>query len=238
MEAPFAASYIKLERANGFIEELAREIQAYQDSNPATAKLDVPAGKIHLNIRGPGSKPGAIVGDAIHNMRTALDLMASELARNNSKSDKDVYFPFSKDKDDLAAAIKARSFHKAGEEAVKLLCQFAPYKGGNDALRGIHDLDIQDKHTAIVLLTHKAEAEFVARYNLDHRNDDHVSITATFHFVFKDGPFEGRGVVETLKELVELVNGIVKAFAAIPKGEAATGRWHSGPGANQSARLL
>src|SRR5438874_575713 len=38
----------------------------------------------------------AIIGDVIHNLRAALDLMAVQVVRLNHQSDEDVYFPFSK----------------------------------------------------------------------------------------------------------------------------------------------
>ena len=62
--------------------------------------------------------------------------------------------------------------------------------------------------------------QVTGQYNLGHRNDDRLTVRAAdIHYVFgsDDGPFAGRRVVETLKELAELVDGIVKAFAAIPR---------------------
>jgi hypothetical protein len=48
--------------------------------------------------------------------------------------------------------IARRNFDKAGEAAVKLLKEsIKPYKGGNDLLRAIHDLNVQDKHRTLII---------------------------------------------------------------------------------------
>jgi hypothetical protein len=130
-----------------------------------------------------------------------------------------VYFPFCESKEDLPEMIKRRSFHKAGEAAVALLHEFAPYRGGNIALRAIHDLDIQDKHTSIIVAGHTMSINISAQYNLDHRNDDRLTVKAdNIFYIFADGPFAEKPAIETLKELVQLVDGIIKAFAALPRG--------------------
>src|SRR5262245_58298489 len=112
----FAASRIKLERAKKFIDEFRAEESRYRADDPLSAKARTFLyGHItfELSWKGVGLLPGAIFGDAIHNLRASLDLMASELARLNGKSDKDVYFPFAHSQDNLAEAIKKKSFAKA-----------------------------------------------------------------------------------------------------------------------------
>src|SRR3954466_15009690 len=130
----FAASYVKLARARHFIQELEAEAERYKNSDPTSVRLDHEANppNIHVEWKGVTLMPGAIIGDAVHNLRTALDLMASELARINGKSDKDVYFPFASSADRFDQAIKSRSFDKAGDDAVALLRKFEPYRGGNE----------------------------------------------------------------------------------------------------------
>src|SRR3954466_10930543 len=79
----FAASYVKLARARHFIQELEAEAERYKNSDPTSVRLDHEANppNIHVEWKGVTLMPGAIIGDAVHNLRTALDLMASELAR-------------------------------------------------------------------------------------------------------------------------------------------------------------
>jgi hypothetical protein len=145
----FAASRLKLERARHFIRELEVEEQNYRGGDPLTVSMEDPD-IVLVEVRKVPPWAGAIVGDAVHNLRTALDLMASELARLSGRSDEDVYFPFAADEEQLQKAIQKR-FRKAGDDAVELLRKFAPYRGGNHALRALHDLDVQDKHTSIIV---------------------------------------------------------------------------------------
>lgn len=97
----------------------------------------------------------AELGDAVHNLRAALGLLASELYRINGKSNRNVYFLFASTMADFPIAIKNRNFDKAALDAVALLYTFAPYRWGNELLRAVHDLNIKDKHTALIE-THKA----------------------------------------------------------------------------------
>ena len=94
---------------------------------------------------------GAIVGDIIHNLRSALDLLACDLVLANGGNPKGVYFPFFKTADGLNKKIKDRDFNRAGPDAVALLTRYQPYEGGDSPLYAIHLLDIIDKHRMLVL---------------------------------------------------------------------------------------
>jgi hypothetical protein len=211
---------MKVRRAEQFIQEVQADLDAYRENEPfyvGGVNTDVFPPTVRIEWKGIGLEPGAIAGDAIHNLRTALDLMASELARLNARSDKDVYFPFSDGPDTFDEAVKRRCFHKTGDDAVALLRQFAPYRGGNEMLRTLHDLDIHDKHTALVPSGALSRVHFQGLYDIDDPKAGNFAVTADdIHYIFpENGPFGGRRMIETLKELVELVNGILETFAAM-----------------------
>lgn len=213
----FAASRLKLERARRFISELERETTTYKESNPATAKIVLLNGApvINLEWAGAGLMPGAILGDAIHNMRTALDLMASELVRIKGQSDKNVYFPFASSKEALGPLIKKRQFDRAGEDAVQLLNAIAPYYGGNDDLRAIHDLDIRDKHTALILVGQSFSVQLEGNYNIDDpvQSQQLKLVLEDVFFQFPEGEeFAGIPILKVLKDLVQSVEGILESF--------------------------
>ena len=84
----------------------------------------------------------ALLGDVVHNLRAALDLLDSELACINSKSDRNFYFTFAATMADFPIANTNWNFDKAGVDAVALLHSFALYRGGIELLRVVHDLDI------------------------------------------------------------------------------------------------
>jgi hypothetical protein len=218
-DALFSASRLKMQRAKKFICELEEELRRYRESNPLTASYDFSQNPPVMQISWDAitDLPGAIVGDAVHNMRTALDLMASELVRLKQHSDSWVYFPFSDNPASLDAAIKSKNFHKAGEDAVTLLKSFAPFRGGNEALRALHDLDIRDKHKALVLMGSAMNIEVAGSYDIDDPEKNNLSIIGhDIHYIFPESePLGAKRVIETLKELMDLVNGILEAFGSM-----------------------
>ena len=100
-----------------------------------------------------------IIGDAIHNLRSTLDILASDVVRLNGQSNQGVYFPFAQRAADLDRQIKDKKFNRAHPDAVKLLRSFKPYPEGNKLLRALHELDIQDKHQALIPCAHAARTQ-------------------------------------------------------------------------------
>jgi hypothetical protein len=158
MLAPFEASWLKIARARCHLEELEAAISAYLANDPVSiiveewkAKTDFPTDAWTARIR--KSVPpylSVIIGDAIHNLRTALDLTANDLVRVRALNTKGVYFPFADSESGLDEMIKLKNFNRAGPEAVSVLKFLKPFRGGNAGLRALHDLDVADKHQALV----------------------------------------------------------------------------------------
>jgi len=153
---PFDAPRLKLWRARSHIGELTDQMRAYL--NRAPFHLEIVNAPTFTNgkkwvVRVREEVPAdfsAIVGDVIHNLRTSLDLLACELVRANGRSDNGVYFPFAESAADLPRMIRKRHMNRAKPEVVALIEESQPYIGGNRALRAIHDLDIMDKHQALI----------------------------------------------------------------------------------------
>lgn len=91
-----------------------------------------------------------IIGDAIHNLRAALDLMMGDAARLLGKNPNEVKFPFANSQADFEELLTKQPYKRLGLDFINLLLMCAPYKGGNAALRGLHDLDVTDKHKAVL----------------------------------------------------------------------------------------
>lgn len=162
-----------------------------------------------------------MIGDIIHNLRTSLDLMASELARPNNTRNLDVYFPFASNESELESQIKRKNFYLAGKDAVDLLKSFQPYRGGNLNLRALHDLDIQDKHRTLVLnaMTFASPVIMI----LDENNEpctpqivgDPTKATDV-RLVFPEGAIFGNcEAVPIMHSLVQLVTSVVESFASL-----------------------
>lgn len=220
----FSASRAKLRRAAGFIRELESNLKAYKDRNPYTVKIDATISPPGLEISWAAicGDPEAIVGDCIHNLRTSLDLMACELVRSVNGNDNRVYFPFAHTSDELDDAIKEKNFHRAGRGAVDLLKTFKPYRGGNELLRAMHDLDIEDKHKALIVTATTTKLLVQGRYEVGDIESGNFSVTAeNISYTFpEDSILPGRDIIQTLKDLMELVNGILEAFSNLIDPEA------------------
>jgi len=235
--ALFSSAFLKLNRARQIIDELDKMLTEHIERNPPESELLPPqaaddggpnwvVGKIALPFAPPES--AALVGDIIHNMRTSLDHMASELARLNDKSDKNVYFPFAENAGELEEQIKRRKFTYCGSDAVALLRTFKPYRHGNEALRSIHDLDILDKHRSLIphatikigrmQLFEPYGPVFYGKDGRMGRNIQWVKPMLTdLEFVFERTEIIGSGTsaIQTLKDLVGLCESILEAFAAL-----------------------
>ena len=201
-----------------FIAELEARLESYAASKPYATSMILDQGeyKIQVTWAALGNEPGAILGDAVHNMRTALDLMASELARHFSKTDKDVYFPFAKSADEIEKMIEKR-FVKAGPAACDIVRTLKPYNGGNAALRAIHDLDIRDKHTNVIDTPRSFDAMLYGSYNIDNPKDGafDITINSERYFFPDDTALAGQDIVPTLKALVNDVESIIELFAPL-----------------------
>jgi hypothetical protein len=157
MIAPFDASKLKLERAATHLRELETAITSYFNEKPCAVVVELmrldpphpPCQAWTARIRKPVPPHlASVIGDVVHNLRTSLDLLACDLVRLKGKSTKKVYFPFCDQSVDLKDAIKKRYMHRAGDDVVRIIESLKPYRGGNAALRAIHDMDISDTATS------------------------------------------------------------------------------------------
>ncbi|HEV2303151.1 MAG TPA: hypothetical protein VGR91_16410 [Stellaceae bacterium] len=162
---------------------------------------------------------------------------------SNGGNAKSVYFPFCADATELRARIKECRLHAAGADVVKAIETLKPYRGGNALLRAIHDMDIADKHQALLPVLGAATISIKAV--IRHPNiglpafstrivkdgqilvgtppfpgiDIGAEIPVEFFLAFGGAPgFGGRVVLEFLKSLAQETNGIFKALTALRPG--------------------
>jgi hypothetical protein len=245
----FDPSRLKVRRARTHVGELQTEIRRYLRSNPFYVEA-VPGAitgtkdwLLHVREQVP-PEFSAILGDAIHNLRSALDLLACELVRLNGQSDEDVQFPFSRSASLYPAQILTRHLDRASPQGLAALNTIQPYHGGNDDLRAIHDLDILDKHVMFIPAADMVSmpdfhggAELLRgirvspikegwRARIEQEMAPYVGYgrpyQATFSLNFphhiapgQPSPLAGREVVPALIQLAIMVDGIVDQFAAL-----------------------
>jgi hypothetical protein len=218
-EPIFSDSRTKLERAKMLIKEFRDAELAYASSKPLTVRWDVSEGRRDIvgQWKGVGKLPAAILGDAAHNIRSPLDLMAVELMALMGKSGEKSYFPFANSKAEFPAAISRSGLNKLGDEFVNHLHALAPYKGGKDQLHALHDLDLIDKHRHLVPHTSSYNTIITGSYSLDGSDPDTLDIALKeCSFVFaEESFFHGRNIAQTLDELCELVNQILNDFSRL-----------------------
>lgn len=223
---------LKIERANRHIAELENLISDHAVQHPPVVdpQFGDDGGLVHVDVRVAGLPPmsSAIIGDVIHNLRAALDLLAVALVKHAGGNPKDVLFPFARNASHLEDMIKSKNFDRAGEKAVERLRSLRPYVGGNESLRALHDLDVQDKHKAIIPIGAMISTPQVT---VDHVNFDTGKAKLKLvegsmpevRQVFPPGStFEGAEIVPTLRDLVVLVRDIISSFSETDRGTLST----------------
>lgn len=98
----FEGSRLKIKRAKKHISDLQYYVDSFIKKQPyrIVTEQDPETSNLRWVIRVRKQLPNdipAIIGDAIHNLRSALDLLACDLVRINGGSIEEVYFPFCKD---------------------------------------------------------------------------------------------------------------------------------------------
>lgn len=144
---------VKVERAKKHLAELEAEVASTAGQNLYVfcMKADPETGKVspyHGPLPISSFTMLAAAGDVVQNLRSALDHLAYHLAQVGTPDREPshyVSFPIS-----LSAKIyesrKARKVHGMREDAKKAIDRLQPYKGGNDALWLLQELNNIDKH--------------------------------------------------------------------------------------------
>lgn len=247
---PFERPKLKVSRARKHVAEIESEVAKYLSRDPSAivVTIDDQSKKHGLLFGQSEAIPfdiALIFGDAIHNLRGALDLLANDLVALNGVEPKKVYFPFADSGPGLDDQIKDK-MRGASESAKDIVRSLKPYKGGNILLRALHDLDITDKHIDFIasgvsaatssfvfervrsdkpnqikfeanfgamrrvpIQGDKRSAEWPGTKVLGKLADQTVRLT-----IGNNLPLAGSPVIETLHQLVGLVESVIQTFEA------------------------
>jgi hypothetical protein len=165
-----------------------------------------------------------IIGDAVHNLRSALDIaICAKVGRGNVTPRTDL--PFERTRNKLVKALN-RTFKKTpvfGAPIIKLILDgIRPYETGNPdgnrPLYGLHRLDIMDKHIELMdILTvvffgsrditdaSKLHVIHIGR-PIDLANYSHPTIDISFKNI---GFFQDEPVIPTLAQLSKTVRDTI-----------------------------
>ncbi len=156
----------KAERANKHIGDLRTAIGAFIASRPYEFGTSITPlnGQLRYCITGMRPIPmqiPLIMGNAIHDLRAALDHLATQLYQvgtGSSGTSKDTAFYIHRKKSTYEHHFPER-VRGMRQDAIDALAALEPYEGGKGELFcALHDLDIVDKHRALVAAASGLEA--------------------------------------------------------------------------------
>jgi hypothetical protein len=148
---------VKIERAKKHLVYLEQEVMRFRDEKIAVvfSDEDMTKGKFgtHVNsfvtVRVLSFDAVCAAGDVVQNLRTALDHLANHLvAVAGNAPTRHTQFPIAKGADTYEAG-KTKQVEGMRPEAVEAIDRLKPYKGGNDLLWKIHELNNIDKHRTL-----------------------------------------------------------------------------------------
>ena len=91
-----------------------------------------------------------MVGDIVHNLRSSLDIFLCELAALRERRREGLKFPFADTEAKYADQIRNGHVRRLGSDVQAALLEVKAFRGGNDELRGLHELNNIDKHRLII----------------------------------------------------------------------------------------
>lgn len=146
---------VKVDRAREHVRALVEEIAAFHGRQPYSlvAEDERTTGDrvIRMKIREyPPLRWGAIVGDAVHNLRSVLDLLVCQLVERAGVAVGTQHaFPIHETERDF----RERAPHQLkglSPALTQRIASLRPYRDGNYHLYTLHRLDIIDKHRTLV----------------------------------------------------------------------------------------
>jgi hypothetical protein len=153
----------KIERAKQHVRDLEIAVQAFRNTNLYGFQIedDLQTGekihRVHIRSQTPDDF-SLMIGDAVHNLRSALDHLAWQLVEaNGNPPGKGTYFPISETLTKYIAS-KGAKIQGMSAGAESLIDSIKPYLGGNDDLWKLQELDNFDKHRLLLVTAYALSA--------------------------------------------------------------------------------
>jgi hypothetical protein len=150
---------LKIERAKKHIQVLDAEIGTFCNTQAyvlgVKEKPEIEYVTLYIaEIRPIPDEIPLILGDAVHNLRSALDHLIWQLVEaGGGTPNRDTYFPICQTPEKYTAAISKGKIKMMRPGAEKIICAVQPYTAGDNPLWYLHKLDIADKHRLLVTVT-------------------------------------------------------------------------------------
>jgi len=150
---------LKIKRANKHIADVEDLIRRVPDAFKSTIEVDAKTGNKFIKHAIPNMVAlqldmAVVIGDAVHNLKTALDFGWCRTAhRFKVPIDSFSKFPVRETAKELASALQGRNVHTISPKLYKgIVTDVQPYEGGNEDIWAVHRLDIIDKHQLLIPL--------------------------------------------------------------------------------------
>ncbi|WHO72490.1 hypothetical protein [Rhizobium sp. BT03] len=143
---------LKIDRAAVKIDE-AKHALGSTGIHRFVARTDAGTGEsfIRLRLFDVNDIVHVIVGEAVYQLRSALDVATVALARENGVADvRRVAFPFAKAQSEFVTKGIQAKMNGLPQPVKDVVASFAPYRGGNELLHGLSDLCNTDKHNNLI----------------------------------------------------------------------------------------
>jgi hypothetical protein len=237
-KSQFESARLKVQRAYLHIQELERVFATFLQSNfcKISVEQEPETGQQLLKVASIASLPAEtplIIGDAFHNLRTALDHVMAEILKGSDG----VYFPVGKERQNFEAHSTYRTIKKALPDlAAMLLDDIMPYDTGKPSIWAASRFGNIDKHNLLIATT---TVKSLTGVSLEHQNlcmtnsnfifdqggvvrvasmpPGPVKITnhgnAAAQILFNKGrPLEGQPVIESLTKMAQLTLQTIEAL--------------------------
>ena len=146
---------VKIERAKKHLSDLVNLLREFRNQhlNVVGTQGDFKTGQrthFHVDLSILPFEAIATAGDIIHNLRSSLDHLAYQLVvvGCGMEPSRRIEFPIAKDFSTYESE-KVKKVEGMRELAIKYIDNSKPYKGGNQVLWRIHELDNIDKHRTL-----------------------------------------------------------------------------------------
>jgi hypothetical protein len=191
---------LKIKRANKHIAELETCIDSLKERLVVTAHVDTNSGCEYIKCGFAGTEESevledlsAIIGDAVHNLKCALDHVWFETVRrlipsSNWERAKFPAYPTSKH---LELALRNLQIDVCAPYFFKFVIgQIKPYDGGDWAIWPVHKLDIRDKHWLLIPVIHYSSIGSIYvedQHGETHRGDTWGTAQLPYYVNFEQG---------------------------------------------------
>ena len=150
---------LKLDRAKTHIKDFEDLLRGLSNLNKGSVTVEADPDSeglicvLNKPLKLPDKAP-LIVGDAIHNLRSAWDHLAVLLVAKSGQTGLKTQFPFGERRRQFKKRLIEYGFLDCGQAVVDAICALEPYRHprGNEDFYALHDLDILDKHRLVIVV--------------------------------------------------------------------------------------